>query len=77
MRIFGIGFRVIRIIGIIGFIGIGRGLLPSSSLFRNYVFDSEFGPKLHRMRETSNCPKVIRVSIGWLFRLKLVNTAQH
>jgi hypothetical protein len=75
--IFGIGFGIIRIIGIIGIFGIGRGLLPSSSLFRNYVLDSESGPILHRMRETCNCPKVIRVSIGWLFRLKLGNTAKH
>ena len=72
--IFGISFGIIRIIGIFG---IGRGLLPSSSLFRNYVLDSESGPILHRMRETCNCPKVLRVSIDWHFRLKLVNIAQH
>ena len=54
--------RILRLIGVNRILGIQIGLLPTSSLFRNYALDLGFGPILDRIRETRNCPQVLRVS---------------
>jgi hypothetical protein len=52
--------RILRLISMNRILGIGLGLLPSSSLFGYYVLESVIGLWLYRTREMSNCPQVSR-----------------